>query len=299
MVTPAARRRAARHLAAAKRYSVRLACKTAGLERSTYYYKPKQREEEERLVEELHRLSRKHPRYGYELMTGKLRQGGWRVNEKRVQRIWRQEGLRVVKKRHKRRRLSGSTVVRQAALYPNHVWSWDFVFDRSEDGRSLKILNIVDEYSRYSIALQVRRHFTAGDVMQVLGQAMLEYGIPGCIRSDNGGEFVGAKVKEWLAENGIGIMYIEPGSPWENPYVESFNGRLREEKLNRELFSHVLEAKVVLSDWRREYNEERPHGLLRRRTPKEVYEQRITPCPLREQGVMQAKTTSTGREYFH
>ena len=173
-------------------------------------------------------------------------------------------------KQRKRRRLGASTTVRQRALYPNHVWSWDFIFDRREDGRALKILNIVDEYSRKNIAMEVFRSCKGEHVIQALGRAMLAHGIPGCIRSDNGSEFINEQVKKWLAENGIGISYIKPGSPWENPYVESFNARLRDESLNRELFTSLMEAKVVLADWREEYNNYRPHGALGYRTPKAV-----------------------------
>lgn len=299
MVTPAARRRAARYLVQTKQYSVRLACKTIGVERSSYYYKAKGRQDEERLVMELHRISVRYPRYGFELVTSKLRQAGWRVNHKRVQRLWRLHGLKVHRKQQKRRRIDPSTAQRQAALYPNHVWSWDFVFDRTEDGRNIKILNIVDEYSRFNVALEVRRNFTSQDVIQALGRAMLKYGIPGCIRSDNGSEFIAAKIKDWLAENGIGIMYIEPGSPWENCYVESFNGRLRDETLSRELFTHILEARVVLGDWRQEYNTERPHGSLSGQTPAQVYEKFITPSSRSELGVGEVDTTTIWRKYCH
>jgi transposase InsO family protein len=189
--------------------------------------------------------------------------------------------------------------VRQVALYANHVWSWDFLFDRTEDGRSIKILNIVDEYSRFNIALEVKRHFKAEDVVLALGRAMLLYGIPGCIRSDNGSEFIAAKIKKWLDENGIGIMYITPGSPWENAYVESLNSRLRDECLNRELFTHLLEAQIVISDWREEYNNRRPHGALRRRTPAEVYEKYIEPGPHNSLGNRHSHYLQTIGEYLH
>ncbi len=300
MVTPSAKRKAAKHLVAKKGYSVQMACKTVELQRSTYYYEGKKNEFEERLIMELGRLSKKHPRYGYPKMTQKLRQLGWRVNKKRVQRLWRALGLKIAQKQQKRRRTGASTRQRQEALYPNHVWSWDFLFDRTEDGRSLKILNIVDEYSRYNMRLEVGRHFRGEDVISALGQAMLQYGIPGCIRSDNGSEFISDKVKQWLAENGIGIMYIEPASPWENPYVESLNNRLRDECLNRELISHLKEAQVILDDWREEYNQERPHGSLYGRTPQEVFAEFISPCSLRSQGEQCMEIgTLTRREYLH
>lgn len=270
---------------------MQMACKTAGIARSTFYYQPKKKGSEERLVRYIHRLSNRYPRYGYKRITGKLRQIGWRVNRKRIHRLWRREGLKVVVKQVKRRRLGASTRQRQQALYPNHVWSWDFLFDRTEDGRSVKVLNIVDEYSRLNILLEARRSFNGREVVKALGRAMVRYGIPGCIRSDNGSEFIAAHVKLWLEENGVGIMYIEPSSPWQNPYVESLNGRLRDECLNRELFSSLLEAQIVLDDWRKEYNYERPHGSLRFQTPAEVYEQFIGAGSLREPACRLQQTT--------
>ena len=277
-----------------------MACKTAGLSRSSYYYVPRGNDFEARLLRELHKFSKRYPRYGYELITAKLRQSGWLVNKKRIRRLWRAEGLKLAKKPSKRRRISSSTRVRQAALYPNHVWSWDFLFDRTEDGRSVKILNIVDEYSRFNIALDVKRHFRAEDVTRAFGQAMLRCGIPGCIRSDNGSEFIAESVKRWLAENGVGIMYIDPGSPWQNPYVESLNSRLRYECLNTELFTSLPEAQFVIADWREEYNRERPHGGLGRQTPAMVYERFIQPSSLRENGWMVDETNrQTVKEYYH
>lgn len=277
-----------------------MACKTAGVSRSSYYYVPRSSDFEARLLKELHRLSFRYPRYGYELITAKLRQSGWQVNKKRIRRLWRAEGLKLTKKVVKRRRISSSTRVRQTALYPNHVWSWDFLFDRTEDGRSVKILNIVDEYSRFNVTLDARRHFRAEDVIRAFSQAMLRYGIPGCIRSDNGSEFIAKSVKHWLAENGVGIMYIDPGSPWQNCYVESLNSRLRDECLNAELFTSLAEAQLVIADWREEYNQQRPHGGLSRQTPAMVYERFIQPSSLRENGWMSNETNrETAREYYH
>ena len=271
MVSPVSRRRAAKHLVETKKYSVSMACQSAGVKRGTYYYQPVVRKGEQELIARLYQLVKRYPRSGYRSVTARLRTEGLVINHKRVQRLRRLEGLGVPQKQHKRRRIGSSTTVRQRALYPNRVWSWDFIFDRTEDGRVLKILNIVDEYSRTSIAMEVFRSCKGEQVIQALGRAMFTYGIPACIRSDNGSEFINEQVKKWLAENGIGISYIEPGSPWENPYVESFHARLRDESLNRELFTSILEAKVVLADWREEYNNCRPHGALGYRTPKAVY----------------------------
>lgn len=272
-----------------------MACAVLGISRSTYYYERKQRQYEQALIVELHKDAERHPRSGYKPTTARLRRDGWRVNHKRVQRLRRQEGLKVPLKQRKRKRMSHSTAVRQRALYPNHVWSWDFIFDRTSDGRSIKILNIVDEYSRYNVLLEARGSFRAKDVRAALGRAMVNYGIPGCIRSDNGSEFVAGAIKEWLAENGIGITYIEPGSPWQNPYVESLNARLRDECLNRELFSSILEAQIVLADWQKKYNQERPHGALRFRTPAQVYGACVpSAAPRPENGIC---SNSLPREY--
>lgn len=275
MVTPSARLKAARHLVESLSMSVRMACKIVGIARSTYYYEPKARAENERILRELHRLAKRFPRYGYQRMTQKLKQQGWRVNRKRVQRLWREAGLKVYKKAIKRKRIGASTRERQEALYPNHVWSWDFLFDRTANGRLIKILNIVDEYSRFNIHLEAKRNFSGNDVVCALGTAMVRYGIPGCIRSDNGSEFIASRVKDWLEDNGIGIQYIDPASPWQNPYVESLNGRLRDECLNRELFSSLLEAQIVLEDWRKEYNTKRPHSGIDFQTPGEIFERFI------------------------
>lgn len=237
---------------------------------------------EERLIKDVYILSGQHPRWGYEKITELLVTDGWRVGRKRIQRLRRREGLKVPVKQQKRKRLGISTTVRQRALYANHVWSWDFLFDRTEDGRRVKIFNIIDEYSRFSIAMEARRSYTGEEVIETLGRAMMTYGIPGCIRSDNGSEFINRSVKKWLRENGMRIMYIEPGSPWENPYVESLNGRLRDECLNRELFASLGEVQVVLNDWREEYNRRRPHGGLNFQTPGAVYDKHITAASLRD-----------------
>lgn len=280
-MTPSARREGAEYLVEEKGYAVRVACQTVGVRPSTYYYEPKKRNYEEHVVNALHALSQEHPRYGYRRMTALLKREGWKVNKKRIQRLWRKERLKVIWKRTKKRN-NPSTTVSQAALYPNHVWSWDFLFDRTADGRQVKIFNIVDEYSRFNIALEAKRHFKGADVMEGVGRSMLQYGIPGCIRSDNGSEFIHRVLKKWLSDHGIKIMYIEPGSPWENPYVESFNGKLRDECLNREWFLSLPEVCVTLSDHRKWHNTKRPHPALGYRTPAEVYDQSIQAGSLRD-----------------
>ena len=281
-MTPSARRESAEYLVNEKEYPVRVACETVGVRRSTYYYEPKKQSYEDQVVKALHQLSDAHPRYGYRRMTAMLKGEGFRVNKKRVQRLWRKEGLKVIVKRRKRKRWELPMTIVPVALYPNHVWSWDFVVDRTADGRAVKILNIVDEYSRFNIALEAKRHFKGLDVIDALGRSMVQYGIPGCIRSDNGSEFIHKELKKWLFEHGIKILYIEPGSPWENPYVESFNGKLRDECLNREWFLSLAEVHVTLLDYRKQHNTKRPHTALKYRTPAEVYDQSIHAGSLRE-----------------
>ena len=273
-----------------------MACKAVGLHRSTYHYEPKQNEFNERLVSKLYELKDDFPVWGYEKTTQKLKREGWCVGENRVQRLRQREGLQVPQKQHKRSRVGISTRSRQRALYPNHVWSVDFITDRTEDGRVLKIFNILDEHSGFHIGVEMGRSFRADEVIGALGRAMFRYGIPACIRSDNGPELIAKKLKAWIEESGVGIVYIDPGSPWQNAYVESFHNIMRREVLNRELFFHILEARVVIEDWRREYNTERPHGMRGGRTPEEVFREFIPSWQLRCQ---EGAQDYSGREYFH
>jgi transposase InsO family protein len=212
----------------------------------------------------MHELARRHPRYGYRRVAALLRQEGWRVNTKRVHRLWRREGLKVPQKQRKRRRLgtSANGCTRRRAERADEVWSYDFVLDQTADGRRLKVLPIVDEYTRECLALVVARRITARDVVAVLARLFRERGRPAHLRSDNGPEFIAGAVKEWVAKSGVGTLYIEPGSPWENAYSESFNSRLTDEVLDREVFSSLPEAQVLLAEYRRQYNEERPHSSL-------------------------------------
>jgi len=269
VVSPSRKRRAARQLVREKSCSVRAACRSLRLSRSSYYYEPKKGDLEERLVKRLKELRKKHARYGYRRMTALLKREGWRVNRKRIQRLMRKEGLKVVTVQKKRRRMGMSTSERKSAEYPGHVWSWDFEYDRTEDGRQLKFLNIVDEYTRECFMNRPYRCIGAREVIAELRSLMAEYGVPEHIRSDNGSEFIAAEIQRWMTANNIGTIYIQPGSPWENPYIESFNGKFRDECLNREAFTSILEARVVVEDWRREYNEYRPHSSLGYMTPVE------------------------------
>jgi transposase InsO family protein len=221
------------------------------------------------LTEQITELAAAYGRYGYRRVTALLRADGWRVNHKRVERIWRREGLKVPKRQPKRSRLwlSDGSCVRMRAQYPNHVWSYDFVLDRTHDGRPLRMLTVVDEYTRECLAIDVARGLKAEDVLERLADLFVNRGTPAFIRSDNGPEFTARRVREWLACVGVGTLYIEPGSPWENGYVESFNGKLRDEFLNREIFYTLREAKVLIEGWRCEYNHRRPHSALGYRPP--------------------------------
>jgi len=232
-------------------------------------YEPKESDDETVLRERIISLAREYGRYGYRRITAMLRAEGWRVNHKRVERIWRQEGLRVPKKQPKRGRLwlNEGSCVRLRPERPNHVWAYDFVFDRTHNGRALKILTVVDEYSRECLGIEVARKLTSRDVLRVLAKLMLRYGVPDHIRSDNGPEFVAKMVRRWLSRLNVKTLFIEPGSPWENGYVESFNGKLRDELLNGEIFYMLTEAKVLIEMWRRHYNQVRPHSSLGYRPP--------------------------------
>jgi len=204
--------------------SVRTGCEVMGIKRSIYYYEESGGEFEKRLVLRMHEISKEKPRYGYRRMWNKLRGEGWKVNKKRIQRLMRKEGLKVVVKAKKRRRTGHLTNKRKKAEYRNHVWSWDMLFDRTEDGRQLKILTILDEYTRKSLGIKVDRHITSADVIRILRELVKKEGIPRHIRSDNGPEFIAKAIERWVTFNKVETIYIKPGSPWENPYIESFNG---------------------------------------------------------------------------
>lgn len=242
--------------------------------RSTQRYQPQQNLGEREVVKTMHAIAQRHPRYGTPRVTRLLRDEGFHVNHKRVERLWRQEGLQVPQKQHKRRRLGTSAqgCVRFRPLYPNHVWSYDFVADQTEDGRRLKIFVVVDEYTRRCLALEVGRRFTSEDVIDTMRVLFDLYGAPTHIRSDNGPELIATALRRWLACRGTGTLYIEPGSPWENAYGESFNSRLRDELLDRELFTSLREARVLLEQHRIEHNEVRPHSSLEYETPKAFFE---------------------------
>jgi transposase InsO family protein len=272
VVTAPRRRQAVRFLQERFGVSERRACRVLGQQRSTQRQPPTRTTEEEgRLVARMLELVRQHPRYGYRRIWALLRREGWRANRKRVHRLWRQQGLKVPRKQRKKRRLgsSANSCVRRPAEHKDHVWAWDFLHDRTSDGRPLKWFTLVDEYTRECLALEVERGMTAKAVGAVLARVVRERGAPAHIRSDNGPEFIAKAIRAWMSGVGLETLYIDPGAPWENGYAESFNGKVRDELLNAEEFGSLLEAKVLAKEWRREYNHVRPHSSLGYRTPAE------------------------------
>jgi transposase InsO family protein len=260
-----------RHLQDTFRVSERRACRVLGQPRSTQRREPVTRADEPRLVARMLDLVRQHPRFGYRRIAALLRREGWRVNRKRVYRLWRQQGLRVPRKQRKKRRLghSGNSCVRRRPRHKDDVWAWDFIHDRTEDGRPLKWLSVVDEYTRECVVLEVRRSLTAEAVVELLRAVAGERGWPRHIRSDNGPEFIAVAIRRWLEGSGARALYVAPGSPWENGYAESFHSRLRDELLNAELFTGLAEARLLAADWQQAYNHDRPHSALGYQTPAE------------------------------
>ena len=247
----------------------RRACRVLGQHRSTQRKAPTTPDDEAALTAAIVALATRYGRYGYRRVTALLRQAGWRVNAKRVERIWRREGLKVPSKQPKRGRLwlNDGSCVRLRPEHPNHVWSYDFVEDRTHDGRKYRMLNVVDEFTRECLAIRVGRKLGSVDVVDLLSDLFILRGIPGHVRSDNGPEFVAEAVRAWIAAVGARTAYIEPGSPWENGHVESFNSKLRDELLDGEVFYSLAEARVVIEGWRRHYNTSRPHSALGYRPP--------------------------------
>jgi len=249
--------------------SERRACRVLGQARSTQRRRLRARDDEEALTAEVVDPASRFGRYGYRTVTGLLRLAGWRVNHKRVERIWKREGLKVPRKQHKRSRLwlGDGSCVRLRPQHKDHVWSYDFVHERTDDGRPLKILTLIDEYTRECLTLRVERSLTSEQLLETLAWLFVFRGVPEYIRSDNGPEFTANAVREWLAKVGVKTLFIAPGSPWENGYNESFNGTLRDQLLNGEIFYTLQEAKVLLESWRCHYNHERPHSALGYRPP--------------------------------
>jgi transposase InsO family protein len=237
--------------------------------RGTQRYVPMYRTDEDALTRDIIALASEYGRYGYRRITALLRMAGWHVGKDRVQRIWRREGLKVPQKQHPRARLwlNDGSCLRLRPEHANHVWSYDFVSAMTHDGRTVRMLTLIDEYTRECLAIRVARRLGRYEVIEALADVMLYQGISENIRSDNGPEFVAKELRQWLANLGTGTLYIEPGSPWENGYCESFNGKLRDECLNGEIFYTLKEAQIVIEKWRVEYNTRRPHSALGYRPP--------------------------------
>ena len=272
MVSLADRRRGAEHLEQTYAVSERRACQVVAIARSTKR-RPSGRIEEAALVARVHELSERYPRFGYRKIFDRLKAEGWSVGRERIRLLRRREGLRVPQRRPKQRRRGTSTIDPQGAKYPNHVWSYDFVADQTTDGKTLRFLTVIDEYTRRGLWIECARHLTSVDVVRVLGQLVELHGNPTIVKSDNGPEFVAKKVQDWIDERSIGARFIEPGSPWQNGHNESFNAVFRDSCLNRWLFESVREAREASESWLYEYNHERPHGSLGGLTPSLFFEQ--------------------------
>ena len=249
--------------------SERRACRVLGQHRSTQRQVPRGRADEDLLVADMIELARQYGRYGYRRIAALLRDPGWAINDKRVERLWQREGLKVPTKQPKKGRLwlNDGSCIRLRPEYRDHVWSYDFVHHRTDDGRAFRALNIIDEHGRECLAIRVKRKLNSIDVIDVLTDLFILRGVPAYIRSDNGPEFIAEAVRNWIRAVGAKTAYIEPGSPWENGYIESFNARFRDELLNGEIFYSLREAQIVIEQWRKHYNTKRPHSALGYRPP--------------------------------
>jgi transposase InsO family protein len=249
--------------------SERRVCRALGQPRSTQRYTGRQSNDEAKLTLRLIELASQYGRYGYRRITALLQSEGWKINHKRVERLWRREGLKVPARQPKRGRLwlNDGSCVRLRPEFPGHVWSYDFVLERTQDGRPFRILNVIDEYTRECLAVRVHRHLDHEDVQECLTELFCARGVPVHLRSDNGPEFIARMLRGWLGELNVKPLFIEPGSPWENGYIESFNGKMRDELLNGEIFYTLKEAQILIERWRKEYNYIRPHSSLGYRPP--------------------------------
>ncbi|MEM1152033.1 MAG: IS3 family transposase [Pseudomonadota bacterium] len=268
-LSPSRKRDAVDHVVETLGATERRACRVVGQHRSTQRKPRIPRQDEDVLTAAIIALAERFGRYGYRRITALLRRDGWHVNEKRVYRIWRREGLKVPIKQPKRGRLwlNDGSCMRLRPEHKNHVWSYDFVQDRTHDGKVFRMLCVIDEFTRECLAIRVERKLNSRDVLDTLGELFVHHGPPEHIRSDNGPEFIATALRDWLGRIGVKTLYIEPGSPWENGYCESFNSKLRDELLAREIFFDLREAKVLIETWRRHYNTDRPHSSLGYRPP--------------------------------
>lgn len=266
MVSLVAKRHAAVYLEQRHGVSERRACRVLSLERSTKRRQPGHVQRRE-LVARLHALSERYARFGYRKIYALLKAEGWRVSRESVRLMRKREGLQVVKKSRKRRHVGTSTTTPTRAAHPNHVWSYDFVHDQTTDGRRLKCLTVLDEYTREGVTIHCARSISAADVVHVLQRLFAQRGAPVCLKSDNGPELIAQQVTRWLTAQHVETRFIDPGSPWQNGHNESFNGVFRDGCLDRWLFASVQEARRIINYWLREYNDERPHGALNGLTP--------------------------------
>ena len=237
-------------------------CRAFGLARSSFYLVSRKRPSSLKLNRQIVELSERHPRYGYRRITARLRRKGRKVNFKRVQRVRREAGLQVRKRQRRTRRLGPTNGHRLRSERRNQVWSWDLIFDQTEQGRTLRILTLIDEYTKQALAIHVGYSIRAVDAITVLEAAIERYGAPHYVRSDNGPEFIAKAIQDWLEQTAIKTLYIQPESPWEQAFIESFHDKLRDESLNREIFPTLAEARMILEQWRVDYNHQRPHSAL-------------------------------------
>lgn len=261
------KRQAVSYLQAAHEMSERHACNLVGIARSTHRYQAVPAEDEKKLTQVIRDYAHQHPQYGYRLITGLLQADGIDVNHKRVERIWRREGLQQPKRTAYKRRYGEGGDVKQRATHINHVWSYDFTEDRTENGQRVRILAVMDEFTRQCLMLYASTSIPSAKVVDILDWLLMCHGMPEHIRSDNGPEFVANKVKNWITKRGSQTIYIEPGHPWENPFIERFIGTLKHDCLQRYLFDNLPEAQELLDNWRIEYNSHRPHSALGYITP--------------------------------
>lgn len=271
MVSPHAKRQAVGYLVDEHKLSERRACQLVNLARSTARYQPKRNDQE--VVVAVRDFAQRYPQHGYRHITALMRREGYQVNHKRIERIWRQEGLQLPRRKRVKRRYGEGGDVKQRAAYPNHVWSYDFTEDRIERGRKIRVLAVMDEFTRECLMLHTAPSITAAMVIDILSWLFHTRGIPQHLRSDNGPEFIANKVKDWLAEQGSQTIYITPGCPWENPFIERFIGTLKAECLDRYLFYSGSEAQYIMDQWLEEYNRYRPHSSLAYLTPVEFKQQ--------------------------
>jgi putative transposase len=280
VVSPTAKRRAIQHTVSEGLGTIRQGCRAMRLRASSFYKAPTLSRSRQLMREATRKMSLKYPCYGYRRITVMLQREGWDAGVDMVQRYRRKHGLQVRRKQRKMKRLGISTSERRQAEYPRHVWSWDIIQDRTESGSALKMLTIIDEYTKESLKIWPAWGIRADDVIEQLEEVMKEYGVPEHLRSDNGSEFIAYAVQDWLKNKNIQTIYIKPGSPWENAYIESFHDKMRTEFLNREIFTNILEARVLCEQFRSEYNNQRPHSSLDYQTPAEFAA--IFPSPMGE-----------------